>query len=454
MDNNITQYEKMTATPLPKLITSLAIPTIVSMLITGFYNAADTYFVSKLGTSASGATGIVFSLMTLIQAVSFCIGMGSGSTISRRLGEQRKEEADIIGSSGLLFGLIFGLILVIFGNLFIEPLMKVLGSTPTILPYAKDYAKYILIAAPFMSGSFILNNILRAEGKARLSMMGIATGAIINIALDPIFIFIFKLGISGAAIATGISQFISFVILFSFYIRKKTVINIEIKNFSKNIMTYLMILRNGLPSFCRQGLASISTVALNFNAAMYGDEAVAAMSIVGKVFMLIFAVLIGYGQGYQPVVGYNYGAKKYDRVKDAFKFTFKMGTNLLTILAILGFILSPTIIKGFINDENVINIGSAALRYQCIVMPIMATGVLSNMTFQCVGKPWRATFLSSCRQGVYFLPLIIIMPRLFGITGVEITQPCADILTFITSVPFIYNFFKKLPKEEKENNND
>ena len=302
MDSDVKQYEKMTETPLPKLITSLAIPTIISMLITGFYNAADTYFVSKLGTSASGATGIVFSLMTLIQAVSFCIGMGSGSTISRRLGAQRKKEADMIGSSGLLFGILFGLMLVIFGNLFIEPLMKLLGSTPTILPYAKDYAKYILIAAPFMSASFILNNMLRSEGKANLSMMGIATGAIINIGLDPLFIFVFKLGISGAAIATGISQFISFIILFSFYLRKKTVINISVENFSKDILTYLMILRNGLPSFCRQGLASISTVALNFNAALYGDMAVAAMSIVGKVFMLIFSVLIGYGQGYQPVV--------------------------------------------------------------------------------------------------------------------------------------------------------
>ena len=448
MNSDVKQYEKMTRTPLAKLITSLAIPTIISMLITGFYNAADTYFVSKLGTSASGATGIVFSLMTLIQAVSFCIGMGSGSTISRRLGAQRKKEADMIGSSGLLFGILFGLMLVIFGNLFIEPLMKLLGSTPTILPYAKDYAKYILIASPFMSASFILNNMLRSEGKANLSMMGIATGAIINIALDPLFIFVFKLGLSGAAIATGISQFISFIILFSFYLRKKTVINISVDNFSKDIITYLMILRNGLPSFCRQGLASISTVALNFNAALYGDMAVAAMSIVGKVFMLIFSVLIGYGQGYQPVVGYNYGAKKYERVKDAFKFTLKAGTIILTILAVIGFILSPNIIKAFINDEKVIEIGTHALRYQCMVMPIMTLGVLSNMTFQCVGKPWQATFLSSCRQGIYFLPLILILPRVFGITGVEITQPLADVCTFLTSVPFIFSFIKKLPKEE------
>ena len=241
MDSDVKQYEKMTQTPIHKLITSLAIPTIISMLITGFYNAADTFFVSQIGTSASAATGIVFSLMTLIQAVSFCIGMGSGTTISRRLGQKRNEEADIIGSSGLFFGISFGLLLVVFGNVFIEPLLKILGSTDTILPYAKDYAKYILIASPFMAGSFILNNMLRSEGKAKLSMLGILSGSILNIFLDPLLIFVFKMSISGAAIATGVSQFISFSILFSFYLRKKTVVNLSIKNFSKNIFTYLMI---------------------------------------------------------------------------------------------------------------------------------------------------------------------------------------------------------------------
>ena len=224
--------------------------------------------------------------------------------------------------------------------------------------------------------------------------------------------------------------------------------NLSVKNFSKNIFTYLMILRNGLPSFCRQGLASISTVALNLNAVSYGDEAVAAMSIVTKVFMLIFAVVIGYGQGYQPVVGYNFGAKRFDRVKSAFKFTLKVGTILLTVLAVVGFIFSPTIIKSFINERKVIEIGTHALRFQCLAMPFMTIGVMANMTFQCVGKPWMSTFLSSCRQGIYFLPLILILPRIFGITGVEITQPIADALTCLTSGPFILSFIKKLPIDE------
>lgn len=438
------QFEKMTNTPIPKLVSSLAIPTIISMLITSIYNMADTYFVSQLGTSASAATGIVFSLMAIIQAIAFAIGIGSGSTISRRLGEQNKEEADILGSSGFVTSLVFGFILLVFGNIFIEPLMIILGSTETILPYSISYAKYILFAAPFMATSFILNNILRAEGKANLAMVGISIGGIINIILDPIFIFSFKLGISGAAIATATSQFISFIILFSFYLRRKTIVQFSIKKISRNINTYFIILKNGMPSFFRQGLASIATVALNFNAGNYGDSAVAAMSIVGRICMLIFCVVIGYGQGYQPVVGYNYGAKNYHRVKESFLFTLKVGTSIMTVLAIIGFILSPKIMSWFISDLEVIKIGTNALRYQCLVMPLMTLGVLSNMTFQAVGKPLHATFLTSCRQGIFFLPLIIILPKLFSLKGVEITQPISDILTFIISIPFIYNFFKKL----------
>lgn len=444
MDIKDKQFEKMTNTPIPKLVSSLAIPTIISMLITSIYNMADTYFVSQLGTSASAATGIVFSLMAIIQAIAFTIGIGSGSTISRMLGQQNKEEADILGSSGFVTSLVFGFILLVFGNIFIEPLMIVLGSTETILPYSISYAKYILFAAPFMATSFILNNILRAEGKANLAMIGIGIGGIINIILDPLFIFSFKLGISGAAIATATSQFISFIILFSFYLRRKTIVQFSVKKISRNINTYFIILKNGMPSFFRQGLASIATVALNFNAGNYGDSAVAAMSIVGRICMLIFCVVIGYGQGYQPVVGYNYGAKNYHRVKESFLFTLKVGTSIMTVLAIIGFILSPKIMSWFISDLAVIEIGTNALRYQCLVMPLMTLGVLSNMTFQAVGKPLHATFLTSCRQGIFFLPLIIILPKLFYLKGVEITQPISDVLTFAISIPFIYKFFKNL----------
>ena len=448
MEKENQQYIKMTETKISSLISSLAVPTIVSMLITSIYNMADTFFVSKLGASASGAIGIVFSLMAIIQAVGFTLGQGSGSVISRLLGEQKNDEADKIGSSGFVTSVGFGGFLMVMGLIFLEPLMRLLGSTDTILPFACEYAQYIFLAAPVMAASFVLNNLLRAEGKAKLAMIGITVGGVLNILLDPIFIFALGLGVSGAAIATALSQCISFLILLSHFLRNRTIINLKLSNASTELIIYLRIIKNGLPSFCRQGLASISTVALNLNAALYGDAAVAAMSIVGKIFMMIFSMLLGFGQGYQPVVGYNYGAKKFDRVREAFFFTLKVGVSIMTSLGILGFLLARNIMGWFIaDDKEVIAIGVRAFRAQCLVMPLMALGVVCNMTFQSIGKAWRATFLSCTRQGIFFLPFIIILPRFLGITGVEITQPVADLCNFFCCLPFAVLFLKALPTE-------
>ena len=300
---NEQQYIKMTATPVGRLISSLAIPTIISMLVTAVYNMADTYFVSQIGTSAAGAVGIVFSLMALIQAVGFALGMGAGSNISRLLGQKNEERAQVLAATAFYTSIFLGLLLTVFGLKYISGLMTALGATPTILPYAIDYAKYILMGAPIMCASYVLNNVLRAEGKATFSMIGISFGGVLNIVLDPIFIYSMGLGISGAAIATVLSQLISFLILLSCFLRKQTIIRLNIRKVATDVETYLLIIKTGLPSLFRQGLASISTVMLNVNAAVYGDAAVAAMSIVSKCFMLIFSSLIGFGQGFQPVVG-------------------------------------------------------------------------------------------------------------------------------------------------------
>ena len=317
MQNDQAQFIKMTETPVHKLITSLAIPTIIIMLVTAIYNIADTFFVAKLGTSASGAVGIVFSLMAIIQAIGFTLGMGSGSLISRLLGAKKNEKANEMASTGFFTAIIFGVLLALFGIINLDALMKDLGSSDSILPLAKNYAKYILIAAPVMCASFVLNNILRSEGKARFAMVGIASGSIINIFLDPILIFKFDMGISGAAIATMVSQMISFLILLSSVLIGVTISKLSIKYMSKKFSTYCLIIKTGLPSFTRQGLASISTVLLNLCAVGYGDAAVAALSIFSKIFMFIFSAVIGFGQGFQPVVGYNYGAEKYDRVRES-----------------------------------------------------------------------------------------------------------------------------------------
>ncbi|WP_072684818.1 MATE family efflux transporter [Holdemania sp. Marseille-P2844] len=451
----LSQVEKMTTQPIPKLITTLAVPTIISMLITSIYNMADTFFVSRLGTSATGAVGIVFSLMAIIQAVGFTLGIGSGSLISRLLGAREHEEAEKIASTGFFAAIAFGLALTVFGLIFIDPLMASLGATKTILPYARDYAKYILLGAAIMSSSFVLNNVLRSEGKATLAMVGITAGGLLNIVLDPIFIFTFHLGIAGAAIATILSQIISFLILLGCFLTHKSLLHLSFRNISWKWKDLSAIIKTGLPSFFRQGLASIATVMLNVNAAVYGDAAVAAMSVVGKVFMLILSVLIGFGQGYQPVVGFNYGAGCYKRVKQSFTFTTIVSFVMMGILAVAGFIFAPQVIQLFTKaDAQVLEIGTYAMRAQCLALFIQPLGVIANMTFQSIGKPAEATFLSACRQGVFFLPLILILPQLWQLRGVELTQPLADVLTFVVCFPFLFKFFndlnQKIVKQEGE----
>jgi putative MATE family efflux protein len=450
MEQDASQFEKMTTKPVSGLVLSLAGPTVVSMLVSSLYNMADTYFVSQLGTSASGAVGIVFSLMAIIQAVGFCIGMGSGSWISRLLGARKQAEASEVAASAFLMAIIFGLLLAVSGLAFLDPFMQLLGATATILPYARDYASWILLAAPVMAASFVLNNILRAEGKARFSMIGIAAGGVLNCFLDPLFIFVFKMGIAGAAIATALSQCVSFLILLSAFIRGKTLTSVGFRGISRKAATYLLIVQNGLPSLCRQGLASVSTIALNLNAAAYGDAAVAAMAIVAKVFMFLFSVILGVGQGYQPVLGYNYGARKFDRVRSAFSFTFKFCLAAIIACSAAVFLAAPDIMRVFIrSDPEVVRIGAFALRAQCLALPLIPMGMMSNMTFQSIGKSWTATLLSAARQGYWFLPLIIVLPRFLGLTGVQISQALADLLTFATCLPFILVFFAKLGKGEE-----
>ena len=452
MEKENTQYLKMIGMPVGKLILSLSVPTIVSMLVTAIYNIGDTYFVSQLGTSASGAVGIVFSLMAIIQAVGFTVGMGSGAQISRLLGAKKVDEANTVAASGLFAAIGLGSLVALFGLLFLDDLMRVLGATETILPYARDYASYILYAAPVMASSFLLNNILRAEGKAKFAMVGLTTGGLLNLALDPLFIFGFGWGIAGAAIATAISQCVSFGILFSWFLRGKTIVRLSAASISRSPLEYLRILKNGFPSFCRQALASIATIALNVNAAVYGDAAVAAMSIVGRLFMFVFVVNLGIGQGYMPVAGYNYGAGRFDRVKAAFLFTLKVTSFMMTLSGIAAFMAAPSLIRIFIKtDPDVVRIGALALRAMCFAMPLIPLGVVCNMTFQSIGKSWTATVLSLARQGIFFLPLILVLPRFIGLTGVQITQPLADALTFLCCLPLAFFFFKELDAMSKTN---
>ena len=438
------KYITMTETPIKKLICTLAVPTIVSMLITAIYSMADTFFVGKIGTSATAAVGIAFSVMAIIQAIGFTCGMGSGNYVARLLGNKDLDKASKVVATGFITAFIIGLFFAILGLIFIKQLIYILGATDTIYPYAKSYVSIILIGMPYMTTCFVMNNILRFQGSAFYSMIGIGSGGIINIILDPIFIFGFNMGVSGAALATILSQLVSFFILFHNCSIGGN-IKIQFKDFTPKWEIYKEILRGGLPSFYRQGLASVSTIILNVGAAYYGDAAVAAMSIVTRVFMFALSALIGFGQGFQPVCGFNYGAKKYERVLDGFWFCVKTALIFLIIVDIIGIIFAPHIIALFRKDDmEVINIGTSALRFQCISFPLSAWIIICNMLLQTIGKSTKASILSLSRQGLFFIPVILILPKFIGLTGVECAQTIGDVCTFILALPLGFSVIKEL----------
>jgi len=438
------KFIKMTQTPIPKLICTLAVPTIISMMITSVYNMADTYFVGQIGTSASAAVGVSFSLMSIIQAIGFTLGMGSGNYISRLLGQRDAEKASKVAATSFFTALGFGAFITLIGLIFLDPLVRLLGATPTNITYVKDYVGYILIGAPFMTASFVLNNLLRFQGSAFYSMFGIGFGGLLNIALDPLFIFTFGMGTGGAALATIISQFVSFCILL-FASGKSGNIKISFRNLTPSRAIYKEILTGGLPSFYRQGLASISTICLNQIAGPFGDPVIAAMSIVSRVYMFGISLLLGFGQGFQPVCGFNYGARLYDRVLQAFWFCVKLAAVMMFLMAVAGFIMAPGIIAQFRKDDpDVIRIGTDALRMQCVTFSLSSWIVINNMLLQTIGKAAKASILALARQGLFFLPMILVLPHLFGVVGIQLSQPIADVMTFILAIPMGISVLREL----------
>ena len=437
--------EMMLNAPVSRVIPRLAIPTIISMLITSIYNMADTFFVSQLGTSASGAVGVIFSAMAIIQAVAFMIGMGTGTNVSQALGAGDEERARRFASTGFFTAFGVGVVLAALGLSNIDWLVRFLGATETIAPYAKAYATYIFYATPLMMCSFVMNNLLRFEGLAIYGMVGITTGGLLNMALDPIFIFGLGLGTAGAAIATAISQCVSFLILLLMSNTKPDAISISPRHFRPSPAMYGRILYNGFPSLGRQGIASISTILLNTAAGVYGDAAIAAMSIVSRFIMFINSSVIGFGQGFQPVCGFNYGAGRYSRVREAFWFCVKVATVILLVLAGVSMLFSRQIITVFRRDDlEVIRIGTLALRLQLATMPLWGIIVMGNMFTQSIGYGVRATLLSIARQGIFLIPALLILPRAFGLIGIQIAQPISDICTLVFTIVIISGVLRQL----------
>lgn len=438
------KFRKMTESPVEKLVCSMAVPTIISMLITSLYNMADTFFMGKINASATGAVGVVFSLMALVQATGFFFGQGSGNYISRMLGKKDIHAAAKMASVGFFSAFALGVFLSLLGLIFLEPLAILLGSTPTILPYAEKYMEIILLGVPFMITSLVLNNQLRLQGDAAVAMIGISGGAVLNIVLDPIFIFTFDMGIAGAALATIISQFISFLALIVCCQRSSSM-SIKFSNFRPSWHLYREIIGAGFPSFARQGLASATFVVFNNILGSYGDVAIAAMSIVQRVTFLAIATLLGFGQGFQPVCGFNYGAGLFARVRKAYMFCLKLSTIVLLCFAILGCVFAPQIISAFSEGEpEVLSIGVKAFRFQILSLPFMGVVIITNMLLQNIGTFIGASILAIARQGLFFLPLIFLLSNTLGLLGAQITQPISDFCSFLLAIPFAWKVLNQL----------
>ena len=437
-------YNKMTKTPVSKLVIKLGIPTTVSMLITNVYNLVDTYFVGSLGPSQQAATGVLFTLQAIIQAIAFMLGQGSGTMVSKELADKNSEKASGYVSSAFFTGLTIGTVLMVLGLCFLNPFLEILGSTKTILPYARDYGICVLVAAPFMVCSFVLNNNLRYEGMAFYAMIGIATGGILNIFGDYLLIRVFDMGVLGAGTATAVSQFISFCILFVCH-RIKAQGKIGIKHVSKDFKPYFEICSIGFPALIRQGLASVSNGLLNNLAKPFGDAAIAAMSVVNRFSAFMMCVGLGIGQGFQPVASFNYQAKEYKRVKKALTFTMVAGFLMIGLIAIVALIFTKEVVYMFQRNEEVLEIAQPALRYAIIGTMFLPLSVPVNMLYQSIRKASVSAFLSMLKSGLAFIPILILTTNLWGLFGIQISQPLADMFTGLISIPFIIHFLKNTP---------
>ena len=438
------KFLEMTTAPVERLIARLAVPTIISMLITTIYNMADTFFIGMISTAASGAVGVSFSIMAIIQALGFFFGQGAGASISQALGSQDTKRANELAATGFFSALICGAAVGVLGLVFMEPLVYFLGATETIYPHCTAYLRLILIGAPWMCASFVLNNLLRFEGNAFRAMVGLTAGGVLNMALDPLFIFVFDMGIAGAALATIVSQAVSFGILL-FQIKKYSAISLRFRDFRPGVRMYSAITRAGLPSLLRQGIASVGTICLNTAARPFGDAAISAMAIIGRITMFSNSAMLGFGQGFQPVCGFNYGAKRYDRVKKGYFFLIKTSVIGLLIFAAVEFGFAEQFVGIFRDDPAVIAIGAKALRFQCITLVFNSFIISSNMLLQTTGQVVPASILGVARQA-FLIPCLGLFTGLFGLTGLQMSQPVADTLTFVIAIPMAVKFLRRLGK--------
>ena len=437
--------------PISRIIPKMAIPTIVAFLINSIYSLADTYFVSSLGTNATAAVSVNASLDQLIMMCGSMLAVGANSYIARLLGQNQDKKASQVLSTAFFTAMGIGALLMVFGSIFMTPMVRLLGATPTCEQYSIDYATYVLFAAPFMASNFVMNQCLRSEGSATLSMVGMGFGGILNIVLDPIFIFGFDMGVAGASLATAISKLVSFVILVFPYVTRRSLLRLSLRNFRASWDIFSQIIAVGSSSMFRSGLAVVSAIMLNDLAGNISDSVLAAVGVCNKVMMFPFSIILGFGSGFQPVAGFNWGAKRYDRVRESYRFCSRVAIIGSLIMALVVGVFADTFVVLFAGtDEEMRRIGIICMVSQCIALPVHGWVAVVNMLCAGLGKAKYALALSTSRQGSCFIPILYPLAWIFGAVGIASVQALADILTLLLAVPIMRNVKKMIDSAQRE----
>ena len=437
--------------PIRKIIPQMAIPTIVAFLINSIYSLADTYFVTALGTNATAAVSVNSSLDQVILMCGSMLAMGANSYIARLLGKGDDKKASQVLSTAFFLAAGIGLTLTIFGSIFMTPMVRLLGATDTCERFAIEYATYVLLAAPFMAANFVMNQCLRSEGNAFLSMMGMGIGGILNCILDPIFITGLGMGVAGASLATAICKLVSFAILITPYLKRKSLLHLSIRNFHMSMDIMKEIIGVGSSSMFRSGLAVVSAIMLNKIAGQISDSVLAGIGVCNKIMMFPFGIILGFGNGFQPVAGFNWGAKRYDRVSESYRFSSWVATLGSVVMGAALYVLAPGIIRLFAGqDPHMLQIATLCLRLQCLALPIHAWVVVVNMLCVSLGEAKGALLLSTARQGTCFIPIVIPMGKLWGADGLAGVQSVADVLSLVLAIPLAVQVHKKIKTAEKQ----
>ncbi len=446
---------EMLERPVQPLILSLAAPSIFANIVTTLYNLADTFFVGQMGiTSASAAVGVAFVTSTVIQSVAFYFAQGTGIHMSRCLGAGKTEEAAVYVNTGIAATVTIGTLIAIVGHLFLDQLCYVGGATPTILPYARTYISIILFGAPFIASGFLMNMQLRFQGESFYSMLCMVAGAVLNTILTPLFIFPLGLGIAGSALATVVSEAVSFVLLL-IEMSRAGITPLGLRYVRIPNATMLKTINNGgVPSFARQVMLGVATSLLNNAAAPFGDAAIAGIAVVQRITSVGNFFQIGIGQGFQPITGYNLGAKRYDRIREAYFTAVRLAFVSVAAIGVITFIWAPQLISIFRDDPEVVAFGVVTLRLQSITMPFTGVAMVTNFLLQTSGKMWRATFLGACRLGLVLGPVVLVLPPLLGQLGVQIAQPTTDIITTLIAWPMAFFMLREMRAAERKLSRD